>query len=106
MSTQSSLPPGVPKEDVGVKGTIYLLHLDPPYKHAKHYLGWTGKEDVYDRVLQHVAGRGSPLVRAAVQAGSLVVVARTWADSDRFEERRLKGHSSTRYCPICNEEEE
>lgn len=102
----TNLPPGVPKEDVGVKGTIYLLHLDPAYKHARHYLGWTAG-DVEDRVFTHVAGRGSPLVRAAVQAGSLVVVARTWDDSDRFEERRMKKTKNVpNYCPICNPDEE
>ena len=22
-------------------GVIYMLHFDQPYKHAKHYVGWT-----------------------------------------------------------------
>ena len=103
MSNVELLPPGVPKEDVGVKGTIYLLHFDPAYKHARHYLGWTAGE-VDDRVFTHVAGRGSPLVRAAVRAGHGVIVARTWDDTDRFEERRMKQTKNVpAYCPLCND---
>ncbi len=101
----SALPPGVPLRDVGVAGTIYLLHFDPPYQHAAHYLGWTRartKEGVLRRVLRHLRGNGSPLVRAAVRAGCTVQLVRVWRNADRYEERRLKGHASTRYCPICN----
>ena len=24
-------------------GTVYLLHFDHPYQHARHYTGWTGR---------------------------------------------------------------
>lgn len=100
----SSLPAGVPKEDVGVKGTIYLLHFDPPYKHARHYLGWTSKT-VEERVFAHLRGDGSPLVKAATRAGHGIVIADTWEDTDRFEERRMKNtHRVPDFCPICNAE--
>lgn len=100
------LPAGVPKEDVGIMGTIYLLHFDPQYKHAKHYLGWTSKT-VEERVYEHLKGEGSPLVRAATRAGHGVIIARTWADTDRFEERRMKNTKNVpMFCPICMDEEE
>ena len=35
-------------------GTIYLLHFDRPYRHARHYTGWT--EDLLDRLDRHAAG--------------------------------------------------
>lgn len=85
-----------------VSGTVYLLHFEPPYKHARHYLGWT-EGSVDKRVAEHVSGRGSPLVRAAVEAGHGVIVARTWSDQDRYFERQLKnGKNGPRLCPICN----
>lgn len=83
-------------------GTLYLLHFEPPYKHARHYLGWTqNPESRFDR---HLAGRGSPLVKAALAAGSIVTVARTWS-GDRNEERRIKnGKNVPRLCPTCQGE--
>ena len=48
-------------------GVIYLLHFDQPYKHAKHYTGWT--EDLLDRLDRHAAGRGARLVEVIWQAG-------------------------------------
>ena len=35
-------------------GIIYMLHFDQPYKHARHYTGWT--EDLLDRLDRHAAG--------------------------------------------------
>ena len=79
---------------------IYLLHFDPPYKHAGHYLGYT--EDVDARVRSHLSGRGSPLVRAAVAAGSEVKIVRTWPEGTRTMERALKKQgSSSHLCPLC-----
>lgn len=83
--------------------TCYLLHFDPPYRHAGHYIGWT--EDLEGRLRDHLSGRGSPLVRAAVEAGSLVVVARLWPDRDRRFERRLHNTHGSRLCPRCRKEE-
>jgi hypothetical protein len=59
-----------------MQGTVYLLHFEPGLpvtgtRVARHYLGWT-EGDVDDRLAQHVAGRGSPLVHAAVSAGATV----------------------------------
>ena len=83
--------------------SLYLLHFDPPYQHAGHYLGFTSGP-VAVRVAQHTSmtAKGSPLVRAAILAGSTVTVARTWARGTRTEERRLKRHHQlARHCPIC-----
>jgi hypothetical protein len=32
-------------------GTVYLLHFSAPYKHARHYTGWT--DDLPGRLDQH-----------------------------------------------------
>ena len=86
----------------GVPGTVYVLHFDPPYRHAGHYVGWTAGE-VTDRLAVHLQGRGSPLVRAAVEAGVDVQLAATYAGT-RYLERRLKSwHNTGRFCAICRE---
>lgn len=41
-------------------GYIYLIHFVRPYKHAKHYLGWT--QDLSARLTAHRTGNGSRLM--------------------------------------------
>jgi hypothetical protein len=87
-------------------GSVYLLHFEPGLpltgnRVARHYLGWA-ERDVDGRVAEHLAGRGSPLVRAVLATGGTVRVARTWAGVDRVFERRLKNrHEAPRLCPLC-----
>lgn len=82
-----------------MKGTIYVLHFSPRYKHAGHYVGWT--RNPIARFARHLAGRGSPLVRAALAAGCQIEVAALW-EGTRDDERRLKNRGSAcRYCPTC-----
>ena len=87
--------------------SVYLLHLDPPLHRASHYCGYTPDRDVTRRVSEHLAcgSKASPLVRAAVQAGSRVVIARTWngPEADRVFERRIKNRKKVRkLCPVCS----
>jgi predicted GIY-YIG superfamily endonuclease len=83
-------------------GLIYLLHFDRSYRHARHYLGYT--ENLEARLTAHRAGRGSPLVAAAVRDGTDFQLAATWP-GDRTKERRLHRYrnSPRRLCPICRE---
>lgn len=81
---------------------LYLLHFDPAYRHAAHYLGWAASID--RRVAEHLAGgaKSSPLVKAAVSAGSDVRLVRTWPGGSRILERRLKRQGGlSRHCPDC-----
>ncbi len=59
----------------GEPGTIYLIHLHRPCRHARHYLGWAA--DVQRRLAEHRAGCGSPLLRAAAAADIGFEVVRT-----------------------------
>lgn len=78
---------------------LYLLHLDPPLAHARHYLGFA--EDVPARIERHLAGTGSPLIRAALANGSTITLAAVF-EGDRTFERVLKRRKNTpRLCPIC-----
>lgn len=83
-----------------VPGVIYLIHFDEPYKHAKHYLGWT--TDLDARLTEHAAGRGANLMKVIKDAGIGWQVARTWL-GDRHLERKLKnwGVARNKRCPLC-----
>lgn len=83
-----------------VIGTCYLLHFDGPYLHAKHYLGWS-ENGWEDRVALHLAGKGSPLVRAAVADGANIQLVRLFPSVTRHFERRLKEHGKAHLCPSC-----
>lgn len=91
--------------------TLYLLHLEPAYtapigdtgrmKSAGHYLGSTaGSAEA--RLAEHVAGRGSPLLRAAVRAGCELELVAT-GPGGRDAERELKrAHHHALHCPRCS----
>lgn len=87
------------------------MHFERPFKHAKHYIGFVDTAGGRDpqraletRLDYHRKGQGSKLLRAVSLAGISFEVVRTWPTGDRTMERRLKGHSSTRYCPSCSGE--
>jgi hypothetical protein len=85
-----------------VQGTVYLLHFTKPYKHARHYMGFT--TDLPSRIAMHSEGRGARLVEVVIGHGIGFVLARTW-QGDRFLERALKRRRmAPRYCPICRAE--
>ena len=84
---------------------IYLLHFDPPFHHARHYLGFT--ENLAQRMATHTgqnggSGYGSKLVTAARAAGSKIILARVWPDGTRDQERMKKNRGKTRICPVCD----
>lgn len=80
-------------------GTVYLLHFDRPYEHARHYLGWT--VDLPARLAEHAAGRGARLLTVVRAAGIGWALARTWP-GDRHRERQLKRQGgASRRCPLC-----
>jgi hypothetical protein len=90
-----------------VPGTIYLLHFEKPYHHARHYLGWTEANSLDDRLHHHRNGNkeGSKLMAAVSKAGIGFTIARLWAGT-RHDERKLKNqkNASKQLCPICIKE--
>jgi len=85
---------------------IYLIHIDPPVSHAKHYLGWTTPERLAVRLRHHEQGKGARLLLAALERGALVRLVRLWRDGSILEERRIKRTSRLAvHCPVCNEAE-
>ncbi|MEV6281032.1 hypothetical protein [Nocardia sp. NPDC051832] len=80
-------------------GTVYLLHFDSPFAHARHYTGWT--RDLDARLDEHRAGRGARLMSVIGQHGITWQLARTW-EGTRGRERQLKrAGGASRRCPLC-----
>jgi predicted GIY-YIG superfamily endonuclease len=80
-------------------GTVYLLHFDTPYKHARHYIGWT--DDLPARLTAHASGHGARLLAVVKDAGIGWSLARTWPGS-RSRERQIKNQGgASRCCPLC-----
>jgi predicted GIY-YIG superfamily endonuclease len=84
-------------------GTIYLLHFEQPFKHARHYMGWASKLE--ERLYHHEQGTGANLLRHVKAAGISWELVRTWNNVDRNEERRMKNMGGlARVCPLCQAE--
>jgi predicted GIY-YIG superfamily endonuclease len=83
----------------GQLGIIYLLHFDQPYKHARHYTGWT--EDLLDRLDQHAAGHGARLIAVITHAGIGFTLVRTREGTRRTERAIKHAGGAVRYCPAC-----
>lgn len=82
---------------------IYLIHFEPAYKHAKHYLGFA--ENIEPRIYAHLLGRGARLTQVARDAGITLILVRIWEGADRTTERKFKNRSHVpRLCPICRGE--
>jgi predicted GIY-YIG superfamily endonuclease len=83
--------------------SVYLLHFEKPYHHAKHYLGYS--PEVQARVNAHLHGKGARLTQVVHDAGIGMVWVRVWEDGDRQLERSLKSwRNGCRHCPICRGE--
>lgn len=81
---------------------VYLIHLDEPYKHSQHYIGWAA--NIRDRVKVHETSghHASPFLRAVNKAGIKWRVVRVWPNQTRTFERRLKNSKSPGvHCPVC-----
>ena len=76
-------------------GTVYLIHFLTPYRHARHYLGYSAS--LSQRQAQHMTGNGARLLQVIGEAGISWSVVRTWA-GNRSAERRLKNSTTARIC--------
>jgi predicted GIY-YIG superfamily endonuclease len=83
-------------------GTVYIVHFDTPYKHARHYTGWA--TDLDARLEAHREGRGARLMEVIKEAGITWRLSRTWPGT-RDRERAIKNrHEAPRLCPECTPE--
>jgi predicted GIY-YIG superfamily endonuclease len=88
--------------DAKTKGTCYLLHFSRPYKHARHYLGWT--VDLQSRLDAHLEGTGSRLMEVITEEGISFECVRIWPGMTLRDEKKLKAQHSVKLCPVCRGE--
>lgn len=82
--------------------TVYLIHFETAYKHARHYLG--SAKDLEQRLAQHRSGQGARLLEVIQQAGISWEVVRTWAANRKKESQLKKQGGRSRLCPVCKAE--
>jgi hypothetical protein len=87
---------------------VFLLHFDPPYRHARHYLGYavgTGRgHDYARRIARGVALGPHELVQAAQWNECTITVADVWPGEGRALQRRLRAQGGlSRHCRLCRE---
>ena len=85
---------------------VYLLHIEPPYYHARHYLGYADDYRLSERIAAHKTGHGSHLTKAVVAAGHKLTVVKVWLGGSRSLERELKNRKNVprTLCPVCRGE--
>ena len=89
--------------------TVYLIHFDKPYKHARHYLGYTALESANARLQRHKSGDGAKLLRVCNENNIDYDIVRMWDcnnihDAKVLEHKLKKQHNSAKLCPICRKE--
>jgi predicted GIY-YIG superfamily endonuclease len=99
MSADPYRPDLDPSQD-GTAGWVYLLHLDPAFKHARHYVG--SARDLAARLAEHGTANGARLLEVQREAGGSWHVVRTWPGW-KAREREIKDrHDMPRLCPECS----
>lgn len=84
------------------KGSVYLVHLDKPLGHNRHYMGFS--RNVEKRLERHRRGNGAKLLAAAKNEGIGFRLVRVWENVTPSFERKLKlRKEGPRFCPVCNE---
>jgi len=86
--------------DAHTRGVCYLLHFERPYRHARHYLGWTN--NLPDRLDAHLAVTGGRLLEVITAEGIGFTCVRVWHNTTLADERRLKNYHNKKLCPVCN----
>jgi hypothetical protein len=84
------------------EGTVYIVHLDPPYRHARHYSRTSADPGcLQQRLADHHTSNGPWLLRVQKAAGGSWHLVATFPGS-RDTERQLKnGQCVPSYCPEC-----
>jgi len=82
-----------------MKGTIYLLHFDKPYLHARHFVGFS--TDLESRLDAHARGQSARLLQVIIEAGHTFQFARTWQGTRKTERTIKNQKNAPRLCPLC-----
>jgi hypothetical protein len=79
--------------------TVYLIHFNKPYRHARHYLGFT--ENLDRRITDHLCGMGARLMEVVTAAGIEWKLARTWPGGRKLERQLKNCKNAPKICPLC-----
>jgi len=79
--------------------TIYLLHLDKPLCHAKHYIGLA--DDLAARLERHATSDGARLLAVCRERGITWRCVRTWTGDRTFERWLKRKKAAPTLCPVC-----
>ena len=79
--------------------TIYLLHLDTPLRHAKHYLGLA--DDLAARLERHSMGQGARMLAVCRERSITWRCVRTWTGDRTFERWLKRKKAAPTLCPVC-----
>jgi hypothetical protein len=82
-------------------GIVYILHLDPPYRHARHYTGHAEPGHLAERLAEHGTARGARLLQVQREAGGSWHLARTLPGGRDLERAIKDAQAVPRYCPDC-----
>jgi hypothetical protein len=85
----------------GDPGIVYILHLDPPYRHARHYTGHAEPGHLAERLAEHGMARGGRLLQVQREAGGSWHLARTLPGGRDLERAIKDAQAVPRYCPDC-----
>src|SRR5688500_18664286 len=88
---------------------LYLIHSSVPLtttagREARHYLGYSREDNLWQRLRQHEAGQSNVAILKAFQAvGGELTLVRVFPLAGKAEERRLKNAGRIKLlCPLCN----
>jgi hypothetical protein len=94
-------------------GWVYLWHFSRPLGNlsnaraqAQHYIGYADDPDgdaleLERRAVEHLAGRGARITRAAVAQGIEITLVATWRATLGFEKYLKRRKEAPRLCPVC-----
>lgn len=81
-------------------GEVYLIHLDTPMGHARHYIGWAVQTD--NRLYHHRNGTGARMLAVAAERGITFDIVRRWPGTRTLERYLKNRHNAGQLCPVCN----
>lgn len=74
---------------------VYIIQIIPPLHHAQYYVGYCEPHHLMSRFKYHKAGRGSKLLKAAVEKGHRLEIIAINPQGTRVDERAIKNREST-----------
>lgn len=86
--------------------TVYILHFSRLFRHSLHYIGYTMRPDVFQRIEEQKTAKGTRVTREAFAAGVRWTIGFTCSRWTREEirriERTIRRTKARLYCRVCN----